>query len=121
MATHKHGKICYIFLPSTDPPQSGDFYRAVFGWNIRAHDDCSLAFDDTVGEVSGTFADDRRPATEGSLEIHIMVDDLDDSIAAIRAAGGIVDPAEVHMGKPRWATFSDPAGNRLAIYQHSSG
>lgn len=56
MAMHKHGKICYIFMPSTDPQQSGEFYRSVFGWNIRAHDDGSIAFDNTVGEVSGPSA-----------------------------------------------------------------
>lgn len=121
MPTHKHGKVCYIFMPSQDPQKSGDFYRTVFGWNLRSHDDGSLSFDDTVGEVSGTFATDRPPAVEGSLEVHIMVDDLDESIAAIRAAGGSVNLADVHDGQPRWAVFNDPAGNRLAIYQHNSG
>lgn len=121
MPTHQHGKVCYIFMPSKDPQQSGEFYRTIFGWNLRSHGDGGLSFDDTVGEVSGTFVADRQPAAEGNLEVHIMVDDLDASIAAIRASGGTVNPADVHTGKPRWAIFSDPSGNRLGIYQHNSG
>lgn len=121
MPTHKHGKICYIFMPSNDPQRSGDFYRTIFGWNLRSHDGGGLSFDDTVGEVSGMFVTDRQPAVEGNLEIHVMVDDLGESITAIREGGGAVDPGDIHTGKPRWAVFSDPDGNRLGIYQHNSG
>jgi len=31
------------------------FYRKVFGWNIRIRGDGSVAFDDAVGEVSGSW------------------------------------------------------------------
>lgn len=121
MPTHKHGKVCYIFVPSQDPQRSGEFYRTVFGWNLRSDGDGGLSFDDTVGEVSGRFVTDRQPAAAGNLEIHVMVDDLDESIAAIREAGGSVEPADIHTGRPRWAFFRDPYGNRLGIYQHNSG
>jgi len=30
-----NGKICYIELPATDPARSSEFYKQVFGWNIR--------------------------------------------------------------------------------------
>jgi hypothetical protein len=32
-----------------------ELYRRVFGWNIRQRGDRSTAFDDTTGEVSGTW------------------------------------------------------------------
>jgi uncharacterized protein len=50
-----NGKICYIEMPATDIARSAEFYRAVFGWNIRKRGDGSTAFDDTTGEVSGAW------------------------------------------------------------------
>ena len=33
--TLANGKICYIEMPATDIARSADFYKRVFGWNIR--------------------------------------------------------------------------------------
>jgi len=33
--TRGNGKICYLQIPTTDVARSADFYRRVFGWNIR--------------------------------------------------------------------------------------
>jgi hypothetical protein len=40
-----------------------------------------------------------------------------DGPEAIRAAGGTVDPADIHTEAERWAVFTDLDGNRLGIYQ----
>ena len=52
--TFANGKICYIEVPATDIARSSNFYKQVFGWNIRKRGDGSTSFDDTVGQVSGT-------------------------------------------------------------------
>ncbi len=117
MVEFKHGKICYLFMPSRDPQRSSEFYRTVFGWNIRTNGEGDLSFDDSTGHVSGTWVIDRPPASEHNLEVHIMVNELDAVIAAIRDAGGTVDPADVHTEAERWGVFTDPDGNRLGIYQ----
>ena len=121
MVDFKHGKICYIFMPSQDPEKSGAFYRDVFGWTTRTDGEGGLSFDDSTGQVSGTWVTDRPAASEHNLEVHIMVDDLDDTIAAIRAAGGQLDEADIHREGERWGVFTDLDGNRLGIYQHNSG
>lgn len=119
MPSAKHGKICYLIMPSQDPQRSAGFYQSVFDWTVRTRGDGSTAFDDSTGQVSGTWATDRPPAGDDNLQVHIMVDDLDQTITAIREAGGAVDDADVHTERERWAVFSDPDGNRLGIYQHS--
>ena len=53
--TMANGKICYIEMPAVDIARSADFYSRVFGWSIRTRGDGSTAFDDGVGEVSGTW------------------------------------------------------------------
>ena len=62
--TNANGKICYLEIPATDVRRSSEFYRAVFAWNTRTRSDGSLAFDDGVGEVSGTWVLGRKPMAE---------------------------------------------------------
>lgn len=53
--TFANGKIGYIEIPTNNIAESASFYNKVFGWNIRTRSDGSVAFDDTVNEVSGTW------------------------------------------------------------------
>jgi len=80
--TFANGKICYIELPSRDIHESSSFYNNVFGWKIRTRDDGSIAFDDGVNQVSGTWRIDRKPSELGLL-VHIMVDDIEASMKAV--------------------------------------
>jgi len=52
--TFGHGKICYLEIPATDIARSADFYTPAFNWSLRTRGDGTTAFDDGVGEVSGT-------------------------------------------------------------------
>ena len=115
--TLANGKVCYIEIPAIDISRSVSFYKQVFGWKIRIRGDGHMAFDDGVGEVSGTWVPDRKAMTEPGLLIYIMVDDINTTIDAVTANGGkIVQP--VGMDAPEiTARFSDPAGNVLGIFQ----
>ncbi|MBZ5628844.1 MAG: VOC family protein [Acidobacteriia bacterium] len=74
--TYGNGKICYIEIPATDIARSADFYKKVFGWNVRQRGDGSTAFDDAVGEVSGSWVLGRPPATRPGLLVYVMVDSV---------------------------------------------
>ena len=115
--TFANGKICYIEIPANDITESASFYNKVFGWNIRTRGDGSIAFDDTVNEVSGTWVLNRRPHTESGLLIYIMVDDVAATIEAVIANGGkVVQP--MNGNAPEFiATFSDLSGNVFGIGQ----
>ncbi len=86
--TFANGKICYIEMPATDIARSAEFYQRVFGWNVRKRGDGSTAFDDAVGEVSGTWVVGRPPATKPGLLFYIMVDSVAATIDVIVANGG---------------------------------
>jgi len=58
---YRTGKICYIEIPAIDIAESAQFYQQVFGWHTRQRSDGSIAFDDTIGEVSGTWVLGRPP------------------------------------------------------------
>ena len=114
---YRTGKICYIEIPAVDISESMQFYQRVFGWDVRQRDDGSTAFDDTVGEVSGTWVSGRSPSTNPGLVVSIMVASAATTIEAIVAAGGeIVQPVNPEE-REVYALFRDPAGNILGIYQ----
>ena len=115
--TFSNGKICYIEMPATDIARSADFYGKVFGWKIRQRGDGSTAFDDGVGEVSGTWVLRRPPSAQPGLLIYIMVDSVADAIEAVVANGGeIVQPIGADAPEIT-ARFRDPGGNVIGLYQ----
>jgi uncharacterized protein len=114
---YRTGKICYIEIPATDIAQSAEFYRKCFGWQTRQRGDGSIAFDDTVNEVSGTWVLGRKPSAEPGLLVYIMVANPIKAGEAVVAAGGeIVQPINPASHEV-YLTFRDPAGNVLGIYQ----
>ena len=116
---YRTGKICYIEIPAIDISQSAQFYQRAFGWQIRRRDDGSAAFDDTIGEVSGTWVPGRPPSNVPGLLVYIMVASAATTIEAIIAAGGeIVQPVKPDE-REVYALFRDPAGNILGIYQQA--
>jgi len=68
-----NGKICYIeSLPLDMPAPLNSTGR--FLMEIKTAWQCSTAFDDGVGEVSGTWVLGRPPSVTPGLLIYIMVD-----------------------------------------------
>jgi predicted enzyme related to lactoylglutathione lyase len=114
--TFANGKICYIEIPATDAARSAEFYKSVFGWNVRTRGDGSVAFDDGAGEVSGTWVRSRLPADLGLL-IYIMVDSVEKTCDLVSAHGGRIVQAIGADAPEITARFTDPAGNILGLYQ----
>jgi predicted enzyme related to lactoylglutathione lyase len=114
------GKLCYLQIPAVDVGQSAAFYAAAFGWRVRRRDDGHLAFDDTTGEVSGSWVEGRPPSPSPGLLLYVMVDDIEAAMARVVAQGGeIVQPVGADAPEVT-ARFRDPAGNVLGLYQEPS-
>ena len=115
--TTANGKICYIEMPATDVARSAEFYKKIFGWNIRRRGDGSTSFDDTVGQVSGAWVTGRPPSGTPGLLVYLMVDSVEATIDAIVANGGeIVQPVGADAPEIT-ARFRDPGGNVIGLYQ----
>jgi predicted enzyme related to lactoylglutathione lyase len=115
--TLANGKICYLEIPASDIRRSMAFYEKAFGWRIRTRGDGSTAFDDTTGQVSGTWVPGRPPAAAPGLLVYIMVDSVAAALETIVALGGeLVQPIGADAPEIT-ARFRDPAGNVLGLYQ----
>jgi uncharacterized protein len=116
-STSINGKICYIEFPTTDIARSADFYSRAFGWHIRKRGDGSTAFDDTTGQVSGTWIIGRPPASAPGLLMYIMVDSVAATLELIVENGGeIVQPIGADAPEIT-ARYRDPGGNVIGLYQ----
>ena len=125
MAEHQtptlgNGKICYVEIPANDIATSSKFYEDVFGWQLRTRGDGAIAFDDGVGQVSGSWVLGRPPMKDVGLLIYVMVDSAEKAVEAVVKNGGkIVQP--IGGDAPEiTARFTDPAGNVLGLYQERS-
>lgn len=112
-----NGKICYVEMPANDIQRSAEFYEKVFGWQTRKRGDGAIAFDDGVGQVSGTWVTHRPPSTTPGLLIYIMVDDVEATIESIVTHDGeLVQPVGADAPEIT-ARFRDPGGNVIGLYQ----
>jgi predicted enzyme related to lactoylglutathione lyase len=115
--TMGNGKICYLELPAVDVDVAAAFYAAVFGWRVRRRGDGATAFDDGVGEVSGTWVVGRPPSTRAGLLVYVMVEDIEATLGAVVAHGGrVVQPVGADAPEVT-ARISDPAGNVVGVFQ----
>jgi len=94
--TSKHGKICYIELPARRTK-----IRRLLPRHLRLDNrdrgDGAIAFDDSIGEVSGSFDLDKKAVQHPGFIISIMVDDIRATIDRITAYGSeIVNPLGFH-------------------------
>ena len=80
-------------FPRSTPASRPTFYETVFGWNIRRRSDGDIAFDDTVGGVSGRWITGRPPSAEPGIVVYTMVDSVAERWRrSSRAGGEVVTP-----------------------------
>jgi predicted enzyme related to lactoylglutathione lyase len=108
------GGISYLRILSDDPRRSADFYHAVFGWNMRGESD-SPSFDDGTGHVIGHFVPGQTVAD--GVRPYIYVERVDDTLEKVAAQGGEIVTPPYPEGDLWVATFRDPAGNQVGVWQ----
>jgi predicted enzyme related to lactoylglutathione lyase len=113
----RHGHVSYLEIPAVDAEQSAAFYEAVFGWSIHRRDSGRRSFDDGSGDLIGAWVTSRAVSNEPGLLPYIYVDHIDDVVARVQARGGEIVEAPYPEGDLWVATFRDPAGNVMGIWQ----
>ena len=113
------GGISYLAIPAQDAAASADFYRAVFGWEIRGDSDMP-SFSDGTGHVIGHWRTDLPAAGEAGIRPYIYVTLLDEVLAKAVEQGAEVVSAPYPEGSLTIATVRDPAGNVIGIWQEAA-
>lgn len=112
----RNAGISYLRIPARDARLTADFYRQVFGWNIDA-DRPDPSFEDGTGHVIGHFVPDQTVAGEAGIRPYVYVEGVDETLAKVAAHGGAPVSSPYPEGDLWVATFRDPAGNVVGIWQ----
>jgi len=110
------GGVSYLRIPAEDPRRSAAFYEAVFGWSVRA-DRKDPSFEDGTGHVIGHFVADLPVAGEAGVRPYIFVERIDETLDKVVTRGGEIVTAPYPEGDLWVATFRDPAGNVVGVWQ----
>ncbi len=116
MSVFRPGGVSYLRIPAGDPHALAGFYEALFGWTIRRDRD-EPAFEDGTGHVIGHFVADIAPAGESGVRPYVFVEDVEETLALARTHGGEVATAPYPEGDLTVATFLDPSGNVVGVWQ----
>ena len=97
-------KVDYIEWPARDFDAVQTFYERVFNWSFTDYGPDYRAFSD--GSIDGGFyrAEQQSSTTSGAALVVIYALDLEQTRAAVVAAGGCT--RERHLFIPRWPPFS---------------
>jgi predicted enzyme related to lactoylglutathione lyase len=116
-----NGQIGWIELYSEDAAGSATFYEQAFGWHIQRDPSMGdyVMFTD-AGGLGGGFTKS-APKLEGG--VYILTDSIESSFAAVEAAGGrkVQDRTPISGDVGSWATFSDPSGNVMGLFERTGG
>ena len=111
--------ISYLRVPASDPHASAAFYHEVFGWTVdAARPDPSFA--DGSGHVIGHLVPDAAVSGEAGVRPYVYVESVDDTLRRVVEHGGAPVEAPYPEGNLRVATFRDPAGNVIGVWQRKS-
>ena len=110
------GGVTYLRIPAEDRRRSAAFYEAVFGWSLRGEPD-DPSFEDGTGHLIGHFNVALPVAGEAGVRPYIYVESVDETLEKIAAQGGEMVDAPYPEGDLWVATFHDPPGNVLGVWQ----
>ena len=112
------GAISWNELVSTDPAGAATFYSALFGWKVNANNALGYRTVETGngrGINGGVWPS--PPEGHNLVQLFVEVDDIDAALTRIERTGGAVQLRPHAQGALWLATFQDPAGNLLGLWQ----
>lgn len=114
--TNTHHAIDYIEFTVADLAAARGFHEQAFGWQFNEYGPAYAGIrnpsgDGEVGGLNGTGQDGPR----GPLVL-LYSDDLDASVAAVRAAGGVITQGPYQFPGGRRFHFTDPSGTELGVW-----
>ena len=123
MSTHTHRvhhSIDYVELPVTDLAVAQDFYGAAFGWTFVSYGPgyTGIRTPAEAGEdeAGGLRLAESSDVSRGGTFVLLYSDDLDATLAAVRAAGGEIVNGPYEFPGGRRFHFLDPSGNELGVW-----
>lgn len=112
---HNHHEIDYIEFEVADMAGAQRFYGAAFGWTFTDYGPGYAGIQKSGGGEAGGLRLGSGTVTGGPLVI-LYSRNLDESLEAVRDAGGEITQEPFDFPGGRRFHFRDPCGNELAVW-----
>jgi predicted enzyme related to lactoylglutathione lyase len=113
---HIHHGINYVELTAKDLPTSKAFYTAAFGWQFTDYGPTYAGIQGVGQEQGGIDQNPSFVAVRGGPLIILYSNELDATVKAVVAAGGVITTPPFEFPGGRRFHFTDPSGNELAVW-----
>lgn len=120
--SYEPGTPCWIDLGTPDQDAAGEFYGALFGWELEEDENAEQTGgyrvarlgDKAIGGVMKLMQEGQPPA----WSTYVSVEDADAAVTKAREAGGavVVEPMDV-LDYGRMAFLADPTGAVFGVWQ----
>jgi len=113
-------KIVHFEIPVDDPDRAAAFYGEVLGWSVNRwnEDPYWLVTAGEEGEMGADGALIARGDLHRAPVVIAGVGDLDATLVAVEARGGVVVQGKQPIPGMGWsAYFTDPEGNVVGLFQ----
>ena len=121
--------VVHFEIPAEDLNRAKMFYQATFGWNMQDMPEMNYVIAHTVesdekgipthpGAINGGMMKRNSMVTGPSFAINVA--SVDEAVAKIKAAGGIVVQDKMPVGNMGFiAYFKDTEGNVLSVWENA--
>ena len=112
--THQHHGIDYVEITVRDLAAARRFYGDAFGWRFNDYGPGYAGIQGEGREIGGLVVGDDVRA--GGPLVVLYSNDLEATVAAVRASGGTIVKEPFAFPGGRRFHFADPSGNELAVW-----
>jgi predicted enzyme related to lactoylglutathione lyase len=112
--SHIHHGIDYIEFSVTDMAEAKRFYEAAFHWKFNDYGPDYAGIQKQSGEAGGLRLEPE--VSPGGPLVILYSDDLENTLARVREAGGRITIEPFDFPGGRRFHFVDPSGNELAVW-----
>lgn len=127
----KSNPVVHFEMPAKDKKRVSDFYAKAFGWNMvqmgsdmgnyivaQTTETDENGMVETPGTINGGFFDYKDDELNRAPHVVIAVDNLDESIEAVKGAGGRIDTEKMEIpGIGMYVSFYDSEDNVVGMLQ----
>ncbi len=112
--------IVHVEIPAKDRDLMAKFYSDLFGWEYQHFGEPSPYTLFSTGSIGGGFPDVSEDTKPGNVLVYISSEDIDSDLKQIESKGGRVVMPRMAVGEMgHMAIFTDPAGNRIALWKEA--
>jgi predicted enzyme related to lactoylglutathione lyase len=113
---NQHEKLNYVEFPSRDLALTKAFFAQAFGWTFTDYGPEYTAFSNE-GLDGGFFLSDKASsAATGAALVIFYSNRLEDTLAKVEQAGGIISTPTFSFPGGRRFHFIEPSGNEFAVW-----